>query len=130
MYAECKMDCFQSSTFILCVVFLYVACTAASNDVCVGGTMHVCFHFNMYMYMYVYLTHMSVLHIMLRTVPASRNEYQTIRLQLESETFPGERPGDKPRSFHSLSPQEQAQLEKKRLAGEKLFVCIVFIACW
>lgn len=54
----------------------------------------------------------------LLTVPASRNEYQTIRLQLESETFPPENPGDKPKSFHSLPPQEQAQLEKKRLAGE------------
>ena len=50
-------------------------------------------------------------------VPASRNEYQSIRLQLESETFPAERPGDPPRSFHSLPPIEQAGLEKKRLAG-------------
>ncbi len=51
-------------------------------------------------------------------VPASRNEYQTIRLQLESETFPPERPGDKMKSFHSLPPLEQSQLEKKRLAGK------------
>ena len=50
-------------------------------------------------------------------VPASRNELQSIRLQLESETFPPERPGDPPRSFHSLPPVEQANMEKKRLAG-------------
>lgn len=53
------------------------------------------------------------------TVPASRNEYQSIRLQLESETIPPERPGDPPRSFHSLLPADQAALEKKRLAGEE-----------
>lgn len=49
-------------------------------------------------------------------MPASRNEYQSIRLQLESETIPPERPGDPPRSFHSLLPADQAALEKKRLA--------------
>ena len=48
-------------------------------------------------------------------VPASRNEYQTIRLQLESEKIPGSIPGE-PLKFHSLPPQEQAQLEKRRLA--------------
>lgn len=52
------------------------------------------------------------------SVPASRNEYQSIRLQLESETLPPERPGDPPRSFHSLPPMEQASMEKKRLAGK------------
>ena len=51
-------------------------------------------------------------------VPASRNEYQSIKLQLESETFPPDRFGTKPRSFHSLPVQEQAQLEKKRLQGQ------------
>ena len=49
-------------------------------------------------------------------MPASRNEYQTIRLQLESEKIPPVRPGDPPVNFHSLPPYEQASLEKKRLA--------------
>ena len=49
-------------------------------------------------------------------MPASRNEYQTIRLQLESETIPPARPGESPVNFHSLPPHEQAALEKKRLA--------------
>ena len=50
-------------------------------------------------------------------VPASRNEYQTIKQQLEVEKIPGDNPGDPPRSFHSLSLAEQAQMEKKRLQG-------------
>ncbi len=54
------------------------------------------------------------------SVPASRNEYQSIRLQLESETFPPDRFGSKPRSFHSLPNHEQAQLEKKRLQGKQV----------
>lgn len=49
--------------------------------------------------------------------PASRNEYQTIKQQLEVEKIPGVNPGDSPRSFHSLSNSERAQMEKKRLAG-------------
>ncbi len=57
-------------------------------------------------------------------VPASRNEYQSIRMQLESETFPSDRYGDKPRSFHSLPPVEQALLEKKRLQGMYVYVCV------
>ncbi|EDO36342.1 predicted protein, partial [Nematostella vectensis] len=48
-------------------------------------------------------------------MPASRNEYQTIRQQLEAERIPGLNPGDAPRSFHQLSTAEQAQMEKKRL---------------
>ena len=52
-------------------------------------------------------------------VPASRNEYQSIKLQLESERLPGLAPGDPPRSFHQLLPYEQANIEKKRLAGLK-----------
>ncbi|CAI8058398.1 DNA polymerase epsilon catalytic subunit A [Geodia barretti] len=48
--------------------------------------------------------------------PASRNEYQTIRLQLESEKVQGPKPGDPQTNFHSLPPHEQALLEKKRLA--------------
>ena len=50
-------------------------------------------------------------------VPASRNEYQTIKQQLEVEKIPGVNPGDPHRSFHSLSLAEQAQMEKKRLQG-------------
>ena len=50
-------------------------------------------------------------------VPASRNEYQTIKQQLEVEKIPGLNPGDPHRSFHSLSLAEQAQMEKKRLQG-------------
>lgn len=48
-------------------------------------------------------------------MPASRNEYQTIKQQLEVEKIPGDNPGDPPRSFHSLTLAEQAQMEKKRL---------------
>ena len=48
--------------------------------------------------------------------PASRNEYQTIRLQLESEKVQGPKPGDPQTNFHSLPPHEQALREKKRLA--------------
>ncbi|CAB4027313.1 DNA polymerase epsilon catalytic subunit A, partial [Paramuricea clavata] len=48
--------------------------------------------------------------------PASRNEYQTIKQQLEVEKIPGLEPGDPPRSFHSLMNSERAQMEKKRLA--------------
>lgn len=50
-------------------------------------------------------------------MPASRNEYQTIKQQLEVEKIPGDNPGDPPRSFHSLTLAEQAQMEKKRLQG-------------
>ena len=50
-------------------------------------------------------------------MPASRNEYHTIKLQLEAEKIPGLKPGDPPRAFHSLTLAEQASLEKKRLAG-------------
>ncbi len=53
----------------------------------------------------------------LSAVPASRNEYQSIKLQLESENFPGLMPGDPSRSFHHLPIPEQAALEKKRLTG-------------
>ena len=52
------------------------------------------------------------------SVPASRNEYQSIRLQLESEDVPPIRQGDPPRTFHQLPAAEQASMEKKRLAGE------------
>ena len=49
--------------------------------------------------------------------PASYNEYQNIKQQLEVETVAGDNPGDPPRPFHSLPPQEQARMGKKRLAG-------------
>ena len=48
---------------------------------------------------------------------ASRNEYHTIKQQLEVEKIPGLEPGDPPRSFHSLSNADRAAMEKKRLAG-------------
>lgn len=48
-------------------------------------------------------------------MPATRNEYQTIKQQLEVEKIPGVNPGDPTRSFHSLTLAEQAQMEKKRL---------------
>ena len=50
-------------------------------------------------------------------MPATRNEYQTIKQQLEVEKIPGVNPGDPTRSFHSLPLAEQAQMEKKRLQG-------------
>ena len=49
--------------------------------------------------------------------PGTYNEYQKIKQQLEVEKHPGKFPGDPPRSFHTLSAAEQAQKEKKRLAG-------------
>ena len=51
------------------------------------------------------------------TAPASYNEYQNIRQQLEVETVPGANPGDPPRPYHTLPPQEQARMSKKRLSG-------------
>ena len=59
-------------------------------------------------------------------MPASRNEYQTIKQQLEVEKIPGVNPGDPTRSFHSLTLAEQAQMEKKRLQGRyhfHVYVC-------
>lgn len=70
----------------------------------------------MYMYMYILLLSFNVF-LFISLVPASRNEYQSIKLQLESETLPGLAPGDPPRSYHQLPPIEQASIEKKRLAG-------------
>ena len=58
--------------------------------------------------------------VSLYLVPASRNEYQSIRLQLESEDVPPLQPGDTPRTFHQLPAAEQASMEKKRLAGKLL----------
>lgn len=52
--------------------------------------------------------------------PANYSEYQNIRQQLEVEKMPGRFPGDPPRNFHQLYPSEQAQQEKKRLAGNDL----------
>lgn len=60
------------------------------------------------------------------SVPASRNEYQTIKQQLEVEKIPGVNPGDPTRSFHSLTLAEQAQMEKKRLQGRhhlRIHIC-------
>lgn len=52
--------------------------------------------------------------------PSNYSEYQNIRQQLEVEKMPGRFPGDPPRNFHQLYPSEQAQQEKKRLAGNAL----------
>ncbi|XP_053408498.1 DNA polymerase epsilon catalytic subunit A-like [Mercenaria mercenaria] len=49
-------------------------------------------------------------------MPASRSEYHRIQQQLENEKFPPREPGGKPRALHELSKQEQAEIEKKRLA--------------
>ncbi|XP_070201892.1 DNA polymerase epsilon catalytic subunit A-like [Littorina saxatilis] len=49
-------------------------------------------------------------------MPATRNEFQRIQQQLENEKFPSEYPGGNPRAFHQLPREEQATIEKKRLA--------------
>ncbi|KAF5297091.1 hypothetical protein FQA39_LY02671 [Lamprigera yunnana] len=49
-------------------------------------------------------------------MPATRNEYHRIQQQLETEKFPPQFPGGVPRAFHQLPPEEQADLEKKRLS--------------
>ncbi|KAG0248938.1 DNA polymerase epsilon catalytic subunit [Mortierella polycephala] len=48
--------------------------------------------------------------------PAKKSEYNMIRNQLESERFPGKKPWDEPRTFHSLLESEQAALITKRIA--------------
>lgn len=53
-------------------------------------------------------------------VPATRNEYHRIQQQLENEKFPPEFPGGPQRAFHQLPREEQATIEKKRLAGKGL----------
>ncbi len=50
-------------------------------------------------------------------MPAGRSEYYRIKQQLETERIPPEFPGGPPRVFHHLRKEEQALLEKKRLAG-------------
>ncbi|KAF9904824.1 DNA polymerase epsilon catalytic subunit [Lobosporangium transversale] len=47
--------------------------------------------------------------------PAKKSEYNMIRNQLESERFPGIKPWDEPRAFHSLPGAEQAALITKRI---------------
>ncbi|XP_062555151.1 DNA polymerase epsilon catalytic subunit 1 [Armigeres subalbatus] len=49
-------------------------------------------------------------------LPASRNEFQRIQQQLETEKFPPLFPGGPVRAFHELSKEDQANYEKKRLA--------------
>ncbi|XP_023213231.1 DNA polymerase epsilon catalytic subunit A-like isoform X2 [Centruroides sculpturatus] len=49
-------------------------------------------------------------------MPANRSEFQRIQQQLETEKFPPAAPGLKHRAFHELSREEQAEVEKKRLA--------------
>ncbi|KAF9181365.1 DNA polymerase epsilon catalytic subunit [Haplosporangium sp. Z 11] len=48
--------------------------------------------------------------------PAKKSEYNMIKNQLESERFPGKKPWDEPRTFHSLPESEQAALITKRIA--------------
>ena len=50
-------------------------------------------------------------------MPASRSEFNRIQQQLENEKFPPMFPGGDPRPFHKLTKEEQATIEKKRLAG-------------
>ncbi|KAH8310400.1 hypothetical protein KR044_001123, partial [Drosophila immigrans] len=49
-------------------------------------------------------------------LPASRNEFQRIQQQLETEKFPSLFPGGPNRAFHELSKEDQAAYEKKRLS--------------
>ncbi|BFF93033.1 DNA polymerase epsilon catalytic subunit A [Drosophila madeirensis] len=49
-------------------------------------------------------------------LPASRNEFQRIQQQLETEKFPSLYPGGATRAFHELSKEDQAAYEKKRLS--------------
>ncbi|KAK8403806.1 hypothetical protein O3P69_000115 [Scylla paramamosain] len=48
-------------------------------------------------------------------MPASRSEFQQLKLQLETEHFPPAEPGGERRAFHQLNKEEQAAVEKKRL---------------
>lgn len=48
-------------------------------------------------------------------LPASKNEYQRIQQQLETEKFPPLFPNGPSRAFHELSKEDQAAYEKKRL---------------
>lgn len=49
-------------------------------------------------------------------MPASRNEFQRIQQQLETEKFPPLFPGGPNRAFHEISREDQAIYEKKRLS--------------
>ena len=48
-------------------------------------------------------------------LPASKNEFQRIQQQLETEKFPPLFPNGPVRAFHELSKEDQAAYEKKRL---------------
>ncbi|KAG0320031.1 DNA polymerase epsilon catalytic subunit [Dissophora globulifera] len=48
--------------------------------------------------------------------PAKKSEFNMIKNQLESERFPGKKPWDEERTFHSLTEAEQSALIKKRIA--------------
>ncbi|KAG8329998.1 hypothetical protein J6590_073656 [Homalodisca vitripennis] len=49
-------------------------------------------------------------------MPATRNEFERIKQQLETEKFPSLFPGGPARAFHQLGREEQAAVEKKRLS--------------
>lgn len=48
-------------------------------------------------------------------LPATKNEFQRIQQQLETEKFPPILPGGPQRAFHELSKEDQAAYEMKRL---------------
>lgn len=48
-------------------------------------------------------------------MPASKSEFQRIQQQLENEKFPPAKVGAPMRSFHELTHEEQAEIEKTRL---------------
>lgn len=48
-------------------------------------------------------------------MPATRNEFERIKQQLETEKFPSQFPGGPLRAFHQLNREERAAVEKKRL---------------
>lgn len=49
-------------------------------------------------------------------LPATKNEFQRIQQQLETERFPPLFPNGPTRAFHELSKEDQAAYEKKRLS--------------
>ena len=62
-------------------------------------------------------------------VPATKSEYNRIQQQLENEKFPPAMPGQLQRAFHQLTREEQANYEKKRLAGDcRVYVTVLVMS--
>lgn len=62
-------------------------------------------------------------------VPATKSEYNRIQQQLENEKFPPAMPGQPQRAFHQLTREEQANYEKKRLAGDcRVYVTVLVMS--